>query len=139
MTQYEIRRPSFDDLTELTPRLRQQDRDELELLGSLLTPAALAALVSRDTYIGCANGRTVIAFGVLEGRLWFLASDELYAHTYALLRNCRPVVRALGARYPELTALAAKCNVGALRWLQWMGFRVVSEDESSRLLVFNEG
>lgn len=134
MTEYDIRRATLEDLQSVERRLRDSDRAEIAAQGASLSPEVLDILVSRDTYVGTADGLPVVAFGALLTRaiggsasLWLLATPDLYPHSRTFIRAARPVVASLHSKYPELTSIVSESNVVAIRWLRWLGFTIADQ------------
>jgi len=131
VTTYAIVRATADHLRDLGSRLREQDILELRVQGAEFNDEAIRVLVSRDTWVGMADGRPVVAFGALPSSilggaasLWLLATPDLYPHSRTFIRSARPVLAALGRAYPQLTSIVVASNVVAIRWLQWLGFTI---------------
>lgn len=134
MSTYDIVPATAALLSDLGSRLRDQDRAELALQGATFDEATVRVLVSRDTWVGMADGQPVVAFGALPSSilggaasLWLLATPELYPHTRTFIRSARPVLAAIHARHPQLTSIVLQSNVVAIRWLRWLGFDVVEQ------------
>lgn len=120
----------------LAPRLRDADLRELAAVRG--RPDARAALLdglnSPDpTYTALVDGEPVCMFGTAPsafpeaGQVWLLGTDRLRQLSSIFLRQSRPWVSRLHARYPVLANCCDKRNDVHIRWLRWCGFTFIRE------------
>lgn len=55
---------------------------------------------------------------------WLVSTKLIEQHRRGFLRVCRPLVQDMLSRHSALTNLIDCRNVAAIRWLQWLGFRM---------------
>lgn len=117
---------------ELAPRVRAADAAEIWASNHARPlDALLASLVSRDTLAGLADGRVMCMFGAKRTTVlsttaspWLLGANELPEHARAFLRMNREYIRHLQDEYDTLVNFVDARNVVALRWIQWLGFKI---------------
>jgi len=133
-------RPALSrDAASLAPRLRKADlqeikanlgEDPLVLLEKGIAESSFCnAVVNEDD-------RPLALFGVVPdmgdadvGLIWLLASDELAAHPFFLLRNSRKWVDILQRQYRVLWNHIDARNELHIRWLKWSGFTLLRRVE----------
>ncbi len=120
--------------------IRDADRKEMLALGTTVEDALAEGLAHSDLAMtGLLDGVPVCMFGVApsdillgRGIPWMLSANAIEQAQLQFLRACRPVVARMRERYPHLRNIVHSENATAIRWLKWLGFRFVSEDEGGR-------
>ena len=131
---YEIIEATLDHAEELGMRMRYPDRREVwaaaheTSLGAIINSLA----VSRDAWTGLADDRVVCMFGVgspmicsTVGVPWLLATTDLEKHARPFLRRNRKMVKQMMGNYSILRNFVDARNAASIRWLRWLGFRVL--------------
>lgn len=132
-----IRPAEPEDCAALAPFLRDSDILELETVSGL--PAVNELSRSLAASVECWTvllGETPSAmFGVSrlptaepgEGLVWMVASKEAEneALAFAIGKISRNWYREIQPRYERLYNYVDAINVRTIRWLQWLGFRMV--------------
>ena len=87
---------------------------------------------SPNAMAGLYQGRVVCMYGVAEisilsniGIPWLLGTDEIEEHSKYFLRHNRYYMREISKRYSYLVNFVDARNTVAIRWLEWLGFRVL--------------
>lgn len=134
-----IARPSTpEDVSDLAPRLRQEDLRELGALNGCGALQALSEglLTSDECWSITYNGLVIGMFGVapLEGRpdagaIWLLASDDLPKIRWEFLKKTRPWVGYFHTKYPKLTNMVDSRNTQHVKWIKWAGFDFINQYE----------
>jgi hypothetical protein len=119
----------------LAPRLRAADVREIraalgvEPLGVLRAGVARSdpcfAIQDPDDTLLALFGATPDRRETDVGVVWLLAANELTAHPFWFLRNCRSWVERLHRRYRVLRNYVDARNAVHIRWLQWCGFTIL--------------
>ena len=111
--------------------IRQSDREELERLGLKPLQEIMASLAASSmAWTGIVNGTPICVFGVSEwadgtGRPWMIGTEELVRHQRIFLRECKSCVDAMKSRHDTLMNLVCVQNVNAIKWLRWLGFKML--------------
>lgn len=131
-----VRKATYEDAKSLAPRLRAVDRQEIVALDrnpSMVLFEAMECCTKVFSIIDT-NGQVVGMFGVSPftlqtgltvGAVWLLGSDELKNIRFTFLRECSHWIDELHADHPVLWNWAFANNTLHLRWLQWLGFKIV--------------
>ncbi|MCX4025631.1 hypothetical protein H0A36_27000 [Endozoicomonas sp. SM1973] len=122
----EIRETDKSDCYLLASRLRQQDLDELEALGSKPLDALLRGLNwGLECYTAWKNGKPIAMFGVAEqdGQAipWLLGSAELENKGMALCKLGKKYINNWLNKYGYLTNAVSTKNTVAISWLEYLG------------------
>jgi len=132
------RQAELRDALLLTPRLRPEDRDEIEaasgkspfcalLEGIFPSVPALSIVDEAGTVMGI--------YGVIPieqhfvGAIWMLAATELLEHSRQFLRESRAWIDTLQSCYPVLFNVVDARNTTHIRWLKWCGFTFIKLHE----------
>ena len=126
------RAAKITDATQLSPRLRQDDLNEIQARSGRDPKIVLleGVVLSSPCYAIIGNSGAVEGlFGVspideFSGSVWLLGSEALATPPLSkqFLRESRRFVDVLHLRYPILTNLIDERNTLHIRWLQWLGF-----------------
>jgi len=130
-----IRKAERGDVAALAVTMRQQDVDEVELVG--MTPASALAYglaKSKQCWTAFYKGRVVCMFGVSQKAKvgghtapvgWLLTSDVVEDCPLAFWKACRAILPALVRKYGKLVNLIDARNEQAVRWAKRLGFTVM--------------
>lgn len=111
---------------DIVPYLRKADLDEIHAMTGL-SPAMAVAYSIAQTERGFAailNGRTCAVFGVSQGVIWLVGSDEITKHPVTFYRVSRKIFPMLKKGYSKLVNYIDPRNYLSIRWLKWLGFRI---------------
>lgn len=120
-----------EHILNLTPRLRESDREELyEASGNPPESVLMASFeCSEEAWAAVEDGFVLCVFGLAPhpqlhewGVPWMLASEQFYDHTREFTKECREWIDRMHNRYPKLLNMVHIKNVKAVRWLKWCGF-----------------
>lgn len=116
----------------IADRMRQADRDEVAASSGSSPLHALSYSFRKSHYRWTVlmDGQPEIMFGVGDvsilggvGAPWLLATDAVNKVTREFIRQSRPLVRQLSARYDVLRNMVDLRNTVSIRWLEWLGFK----------------
>ena len=81
--------------------------------------------------MGLYKNRVVCMYGVAElsilsniGIPWLLGTDEIEQHSKYFLRQNRYYMKEIKKKYSYLVNFVDARNTVAIRWLEWLGFKV---------------
>lgn len=81
---------------------------------------------------GLIDEAPVCMFGVAPASLlggigipWMIATTAIERHQLTFLRACRPAVAEMRRMFPVLVNAVDARNVLTIRWLRWLGFRLL--------------
>ena len=108
----------------ISPHLRQQDIDEIHAACDWPVDAALAYSIAHSEKGGAAliDGKLAAVFGVHNGFIWLVGTDDIAAHPVAFFRHSRKIFNKLKKGYPLLENFVHVSNKLSIRWLYWLGF-----------------
>ena len=118
----------------LAVNMCQRDIDECWAASHSSPKEALvrSLAASPNAMAGLYQGRVVCMYGVAEisllstvGIPWLLGTDEIEEHSKYFLRHNRYYMREISKRYSYLVNFVDARNTVAIRWLEWLGFRVL--------------
>lgn len=130
-----VRLATRQDASDLAPRLRREDQEEVSHGSGLEPDIALryALAISNIAYAVMWKGRVIALFGIVgeldwgdgpgKGSPWMLASDELKDIRKSFLRQCRGYVRDWLKVHGELEGYVWAENEVHIQWLRWLGFQ----------------
>jgi len=128
---YEFRKATQEDVQHILATVRQENLDELELIGIGIQDALEWSLGhSEEAFVAVFDGVPVCAFGVIAtddphvGRPWMVGTSEIDKHKLAFLRGSKVVVAELLTYWGTLRNVADARNARGLRWLRFMGFTI---------------
>lgn len=110
----------------ITPYLRLQDLDEIHA-GTDLSPELAVSYSIAHSERGFAafiDGKICAVFGVNNGVIWLVGTDEITKHPVTFYRVSKKIFPQLSHGYPVLHNYVHVTNTLSLRWLRWMGFCV---------------
>lgn len=122
----------------IAKRMRKADRDEVAAASRLSPRKALEYSLERSAHAWTAvvNGRPEVMFGVGDlnilagvGSPWLLGTDAVEVHARDFLRVSRELMPQLLARYQVLRNFVDARNAVSIRWLEWLGFRLLDPVE----------
>jgi len=120
----------------LATHMRDADARECMALGGLLPRAALEQSLACDgpRWTALMDGEPAAIFGVVPvtamgggGVIWLLGTPLLLTHWRTFARLSKPLLRELLARYDSLINVVHVDNCAAIRWLEWVGARIVRQ------------
>lgn len=115
-------------------RLRKADLDEVVASSKKSPFEALKFSMekSAEAWTMIVNGRPEVMFGVGDlnilagvGAPWLLGTDAFERHYVAILRGSVKWTRQLFSRYSVLRNFVDARNSASLRYLRWLGFRIL--------------
>jgi hypothetical protein len=118
--------------------MRQADRDEVFAASKKTPREALEYSLAKSTeaWTVLIDGRPEIMFGVGDinilagvGAPWLLGTDAVEEHAKVFLRGSITWRNQLLSRYSTLRNFVDARNTASLRWLKWLGFRVLDPVE----------
>lgn len=126
------REATLEDCTELAPKMREQDKQEVWDSHNLLPLEALQKSLEASTEcysIIDDHDRVVGMFGLAyqgtAGVPWLLASDGLRKIAKQFIRHNREIVEGWLDRTPLLINYVSAENTTAINWLKWLGFTFI--------------
>lgn len=136
MSELTFRDATPDDGSDLAPRLRHADLEELKRSqGRWLNVEQVlrtSVRVSDLCWAGEDDGQVIMLFGVVGRSLlgthgpvgvpWMLGSDEVLKHSKAMVKQAREFTVRMHERYPYLVNYVDRGNTVSKRWLRRMGF-----------------
>lgn len=128
-----VRPATLEDCSQLGPQLREADKHELKLSCGLepITALALSLKNSRKVYAVIDEQEIPIAiFGVVGdyrnlGVPWMLGSKGIYKHASQFMAESKQWLEVIEQDYDLLANYVHADNKKAIRWLQWMGFKML--------------
>ena len=115
-------------------RMRSADREEVFAASGKSPVQALVYSLRKSSvaYTAIIDGRPELMFGVGDlnilagiGAPWLLGTDAVERHHVAFLRGSRDWLDQLLRRYSILRNFVDDRNKVSIRWLQWLGFRLL--------------
>jgi hypothetical protein len=124
-----IRKATEADCHVLFPKLRKQDRVEIELSSGDPTVGVMLRALEMSDEAWVAVGDSGEPFGIYGvttvdgmGSPWMVATPEVYQHTKALVKDGRKWVAEILPRYPMLFNFVHAENTRSIAWLRALGF-----------------
>ena len=110
----------------ISPHLRQQDIDEIHAACDWPVEAAVAFSIahSEKGFTALLDGIPCAVFGVNNGIIWLVATDEITTHPVAFFRHSRRIFNNLKEGYSLLENYVHVSNTLSIRWLRWLGFSI---------------
>ena len=123
----------------IAPHLRQQDIDEIHAVCEWPVDAAIAYSIAHSEKGGAAliDGVPCAVFGVNNGIIWLVATDEIARHSVAFFRHSRKIFNKLKQGYSLLENYVHVNNSLSLRWLKWLGFTIETPHNGFHHVYFN--
>ncbi|MCP4127106.1 MAG: DUF2833 domain-containing protein [Gammaproteobacteria bacterium] len=137
-----VRESVRQDAADMAPHLRPEDLAELTAsVGPDVTPEeVLTASInySDDPRTVLVDGEPIAIFGVVDtgevnptvGSIWLLGTPVIQEISREFLRQCQKHLDQQGENYEVLTNYVDGRNTVHIRWLQWLGFTIIREEES---------
>lgn len=126
-----IRKATAADCHELFPKLRKQDRVEIELSsGDPTVGVMLRSLEASDeAWVALdESGELFGIYGVAEvqglGSPWMVATPTVYRYSRELVRDGRAWVQSILPRYSRLFNFVHAENTQSIAWLRRLGFTI---------------
>lgn len=129
-------RPSRpEDITDLAPRLRKEDRDELWAINQCTPEKGLrdGFDLSDECWTIEHDGLVIGMFGVAPlpdpgvGAIWLLASEDLPKIRWEFLKKTRPWINHFLTKYHTLTNMVDSRNAVHVKWIKWAGFEITGQ------------
>ena len=110
----------------IAPHLRLQDIHEIHASCDCPVHAAVAYSISHSEkgYAAYLNGKLCAVFGVHNGTIWLVGTEEIARHPIAFFRHSRKIFNKLKEGYSLLDNFVHVSNTLSLRWLRWLGFTI---------------
>ena len=127
---------TWADAEYLAPRLREIDIEECRVMGgnepieslkkTFDLGADIQAIVGNDGDVIGLFGVTPCSLIPDAGIVWGLFSDALFEprHTRQFIKGCHGWVSEMSRGYSFLFNFISVKNIEAIRWLEWMGFKL---------------
>ncbi|GHT01475.1 hypothetical protein AGMMS50276_29550 [Synergistales bacterium] len=126
--------------------LREADKKEIEDMARVcdyenMTPEMAVEYSIKATPFGYAafvNGELAAIFGISgeppSGNIWLLGTDKITDHPLAFYFESKRVFLGISIEFDELYNWVGVENTLTLRWLEWLGFEILSETEGFRFV-----
>lgn len=136
----QVRAAKGKDAAAMAPNLRAADLAELQAsLGADADPEAVLKAgikYSDDPRTVLVDGVPAAIFGVCDtgeseptvGCIWLMGTDAIETISMAFLRGCKAHLPMQQASYEILTNFVDSRNTVHIRWLQWLGFSIIREE-----------
>lgn len=131
-----IRSSHYEDIPTVAESLRLADRLELVASGTDPVTALEVGYMRGAPCLSIVLGGTPIAmFGVVPqeeriGTIWLLGTRDIEKIWLPFLRQSRPVLQGLFRGYDVLHNRLHVDNAVHRRWLSWLGFRAIRQQDS---------
>jgi hypothetical protein len=126
--------------------LREEDIKEIEDMARAccqdnMTPQRAVEYsidATLNGYAAFVDEKLAAVFGISgeppNGNIWLLGTDEITEHPFAFYRESKRMFFERSKRYEELFNWVGSENFLTLRWLEWLGFELLSETEGFTLV-----
>ena len=110
----------------IAPYLRLQDIHEIHASSDWPVDAAVAYSIAHSEKGAAAliDGKLSAVFGVHNGTIWLVGTEEIVRHPIAFFRHSRKIFNKLKEGYSLLENFVHVSNTLSLRWLRWLGFTI---------------
>lgn len=117
----------------LGPRLRDADRKEARAMAGVDPELALqrSIVLSHETWVGTVDGEPVAIWGLGIGsfatgigRPWLVGTEKIETNAIAFLRRNKACIRRWLGICPTLENWVMAEHETAIRWLEWLSFRM---------------
>lgn len=124
----------LQDVVDLAPKLRPEDRRECEALGRTPEQSLCLGYLQSTSCKSVIDSRGVVVamYGVSfaeegVGRVWMLGSKGLLKISRAFLKGSKGEVAAMYKLYPQMGNIIDSRNELHIRWIRWLGFKLLGE------------
>jgi len=132
-----IRKATANDAEYLAPRLRKADLEEIAAAGQEPLKSMHMGIACGGAYVVVPVGNPsspIAIFGFIgdpgNGAIvWMLATDDLVKYKMEFLVKARDAVDAASKKYGLLYNRVYRKNLLHIRWLKWMGFTFVDDNQ----------
>ena len=110
----------------IAPHLRLQDINEIQETCDCSVDAAVAYSIahSEKGYAAFIDGNLCAVFGVNNGFIWLVGTEEINRHPVSFFSHSRKIFNILKKGYSFLENYVHVSNTLSIRWLNWLGFNV---------------
>lgn len=110
----------------IAPYLRQSDLQELDAMTGLPPAVAVAYSIahSEKGYAAEIDGKPIAIFGVADGLIWLVATDDINNYPITFYRLSKKIFQKLKSGYIQLSNYVDTRNKLSLKWLKWLGFKI---------------
>jgi hypothetical protein len=128
----------FEHIRPLAANMRQADVDEVFASGGQSPAGALSYSIrhSSHAWTGLIDGKPVLMFGIVDANIltgtgvpWLLATPEIETRQREFLKRSIGFRDQLLGRYSVLRNFVDVRNVVSIRWLTWLGFKLLDRVE----------
>lgn len=133
-TQYKgwLREATKQDLIDLAPRLRVEDQEEVVATSGWPPQIVLPHFVGPNTFvIGVPESDTpemVMGYAKIDEHaalIWMLSSPVIYKYPQRFAPASKAIIAKMHEHYPVLTNFIDARNTRHIKWLQWLGFKLI--------------
>jgi len=135
------REATVQDAIQLSSNLRPEDEAEVIantgadplvslLNGVLFSDNPTAILETETDSVVAIYGASTRKDSPKVGMVWMLCSPQLLEHRIQFLRESRNYFNKLMANYDLLYNFVDERNVVHIRWLEWLGFKLLTRHET---------
>ena len=118
-----------EDIPHIANNLRKEDEHECKLYDFAPNDAIFDSFIESEgrVFTLLDYEKPIAIMGVTPvnvdiGKVWFLATDDLYKHYRTFLRKCPDVIDLLQGNYKVIFNFVPQDNLKTIRWLSWCGF-----------------
>ena len=124
----------LEDVVWLAPKLRKEDERECNTMGhtgeQALCLGYTCSTLCRSVIDS--KGSVVAMYGVspisdISGRVWMLGSKGLLKISREFLKGSKGEVESMHKLYPHLMNYIDSRNEVHVRWIRWLGFKILGE------------
>ena len=110
----------------IAPYLRLADIREHKAMSDLPIDAVLAFSIAHSErgFAVELHDRIAAIFGVNDGVVWLVGTDEIAKHPVMFYRLSKKIFQRLSDGYDKLFNFVDNRNTLSLRWLKWLGFKI---------------
>ena len=138
MNKIKIVRARYEHIRPIASAMRQADRDEVFASGGQSPAGALVYSLRHSSYAwtGFVDGKPVMMFGIVDANIltgtgvpWLLGTAAIETNYREFLKTSRGFRDQLLSRYSVLRNFVDVRNVVSVRWLTWLGFKLLDRVE----------
>ena len=128
------------DANYLFPKLREHDLRECSAVFDLneTNPLMEALNDSKEAWTILYKDKPIAMFGVADyggngwGAPYLLGTEELPKIAFRFLRHCPEYITKMHSHYEILSNFVLAENKIAIRWLKWLGFKIIEKRKYGR-------